>query len=216
MYANRDARLMSEYFNRTLGVPANNILSFGDRPTAQAVRNSFNELSNKIKQLPAELIVYLSGYARIDQTTSEIYFIGTSNDSTQTREASLTTLFEEIAQLPLTKVSVIVDIDFVNKHSDQDALGKLASKITSQIENSGVVFASEIGQSSLIYSTVGGENKRHSIFTYYMAEAFKNRYTNWGAIVKHLERNVSFTSRSLFNKAQDIRFFGKLSLDLSY
>src|SRR5690554_960158 len=216
LYAKRDARLMNEYFNRTLGVPEKNTLVFVDQSTAQDVRGAFNDLSKAINQLPAELIVYLSGYARIDNSTGEIYFIGTSDDSTQTREASLTALFENIAQLPLTKVSVIADIDFVNKYNDQDALEKLASRITSQIENSGVVFASELGQSSLIYSAVGGENKRHSIFTYYIAEAFKSRYTNWGAIVKHLERNVSYTSRSLFNKAQDIRYFGKLSLDLSY
>ncbi len=215
-YAKRDARLMNEYFNKTLGVPADNILSFEDQHGSQPIRNSFNRLVSGINNSPSELVVYLSGYARVDETSKEIFFLGTVNDTSSQNEVSLNSLFDGIAQLPLTKISVIADLEFINQTKNNDALEDLASLITSNIKESAIVFSADTDQTSLIYSTPNGVQKRHSIFTYFVADAFKNRYSNWGAIVKHLQRNVSFTSRSLYNQPQDIQFFGNLSLDLNY
>ncbi len=215
-YAKRDSRLMNEYFNKTLGVPSSNILSFEDQHGSQPIRNSFNRLVAGINNKPTELIVYLSGYARVDEVSKEVLYLGTLNDSTSQSEVSLNSLFDGIAQLPLTKLSIIADLVFINQTSDNEALEDLASLITSNIENSAVIFASDTDQTSLNYSTPNGVQNRHSIFTYFIADAFKNRFSNWGAIVKHLQRNVSFTSRSLYNQPQDIQFFGKLSLDLNY
>ncbi len=215
-YAKRDARLINEYFNKTLGVPSDNMLSFEDQHGSQPIRNSFNRLVSGINKKPSELLVYLSGYARVDENTNEVLFLGTVNDTSSQNEVSLNSLFDGLAQLPLTKISIIADLDFINQTKDYDALEDLANLITSKNENSAIVFASETDQTSLIYSTPNGVQKRHSIFTYFFADALKNRYTNWGAIIKHLQRNVSFTSRSLYNQPQDIQFFGNLSLDLNY
>ncbi len=215
-YATRDARLMGEYFNRTLGVPTSNIQNHNDLASKAEILNAVNALKNDIGQLPADLIFYLNGYARIDNTMGDIYFMAANTDSLESEEVSLGNLLDTISNMPLKKASIILDLDFVNSHNDSDIIEMLSDKITKNIQNSIVLFASDVNQNSLVYSSTKSGNKMHSIFTYYVAEAFQNRLTNWSAILNHLERNVSYTSRNLFNKGQDVRFYGNSSLDLSY
>lgn len=215
-YATRDGRLMAEYFNRTLGVPTSNINNHANLNDKNEINAAINDLNTEIGQLPAELILYMNGYARIDSSSSDIYFLATNSDSTNTEEVNLKDIFDTVSDMPLTKASIILDLDFINTNNDTDILENLSKRITRNIDDSIVIFSSNVNQNSLIYSTAKSGNKRHSIFTYYFAEALQNRLTNWGAIVNHLQRNVSYTSRNLFNKAQDIKIYGNQSVDLNY
>lgn len=213
-YTERDSRLMQEYFSRTLGVPSSNLLVYTDMEEHTELTAAFAATKEQIGQRPAELLVYLNGHARIDERTEEIYFLGTASDSLKNEEINLNTLFREMGDWPLLKLSIIADLDFVNPDPGREGLQRLAAQITGSIDESVVVFASETDQKSLTYATAAGGNMRHSIFTYFMASALQRGYTNWSAILNYVERNVSYTSRSLFNKAQDIRYFGDVSVDL--
>jgi hypothetical protein len=158
-------------------------------------------------------MVYLNGYAEIDPRTDKVYFLGTTSDSAASR-IDLNSLLDGFANLPVQNLTIIADIDFIRGSSKQNSLDLLAATITNQIPNSTVVFASSTDQRSYIYAEPNGVQKRHSIFTYFLADALKKGNVNWSDIRSYLDRNVSFTSRSIFNAAQDIRFFGSDSLSL--
>lgn len=212
-YAHRDGQLMEKYFNDALGIVPTQTINFRDVSGNQTARNGFNRLVSRINNRRAELIVYLNGYAEVDPRTDKIYFLGTSDDSSAAR-IDLNSLLDGFANLPVDELSIISDIDFINTSDKVDALNLLAATVTTQIPQSTLIFASNTNQRSYIYADPNGVQKRHSIFTYFLADAIKNKNTVWSDIKNYLDRNVSFTSRSIFNSAQDIRFFGSDSLSL--
>ncbi len=212
-YAHRDGQLMEKYMNDALGIAPAQTIKFQDISGNQTAVNGFNRLVSRINNRQVDLMVYLNGYAEIDPRTDKVYFLGTTTDSSASR-IDLNSLLDGFANLPVQKLSIIADIDFINGSSNEDALPLLAATITTQVPNSTVVFSSNTNQRSYLYAEPNGVQKRHSIFTYFLADAIKNRNTNWGEIKNYLDRNVSFTSRSIFNSAQDIRFFGSDSLSL--
>ncbi len=212
-YAHRDGELVEKYMNSALGIVPNQTIKFLDMSGNQTARNGFNRLTSRINNRQVELLVYLNGYAEVDPETNLVYFLGTSSDSSA-RRINLNSMFDGFANLPARKLFIVADIDFVNQPGKQQALETLAAAVTTQVPNSAVVFASETDQRSYLYTDPNGPQKRHSIFTYYFADALKQRNTKWEDIRTHLERNVSFTSRSIFNVPQDIRFFGSDSLSI--
>lgn len=212
-YAHRDGQLIEKYMNTSLGIVPTQTIKFQDVSSYQAARNGFNRLVSRINNRQVELIVYINGYAEIDPQTDKVYFLATGSDSSASR-IDLNSLFDGFANLSVKKLSIIADIDFRNNSAKVNALEILAATVTTQVPNSTVVFSSNTDQRSYIYAEPNGAQKRHTIFTYFLADAIKNRNTSWSDIRNHLERNVSFTSRSIFNAAQDIRFFGSDSLSL--
>ena len=212
-YAHRDGQLIEKYLNTALGVAPTQTIKFKDISGSQTARNGFNRLVSRVNNREIELIVYLNGYAEIDPRTDKVYFLGTSTDSVASR-IDLNNILDGFANLPVQKLSVIADIDFINGSSNEDALALLSATVTTQVPNSTVLFSSNTNQRSYLYAEPNGVQKRHSIFTYFLADAIKNQNTTWGEIKSYLDRNVSFTSRSIFNSAQDIRFFGSDSLSL--
>jgi len=213
-YAYRDGQLIEKYFNNALGIVPTQTIKFQDISGNQTAVNGFNRLVSRINNREVDLTVYLNGYAEIDPQTDKVYFLGTASDSAASR-IDLNSLLDGFANLPVQKLSIIADIDFIQGSSKRNSLDLLAATITTQVPNSTVVFSSNTDQRSYIYAEPNGVQKRHSIFTYFLADAIKKRNTNWTEIRKYLERNVSFTSRSIFNAAQDIRFFGSDTLSLT-
>lgn len=212
-YAHRDGQLIEKYMNTSLGIVPTQTIKFEDVSSYQAARNGFNRLVSRINDRQVELVVYLNGYAEIDPQTDKVYFLATGSDSSASR-IDLNSLFDGFANLPVQKLSIIADIDFQNNSAKVSTLDVLAATVTTQVPNSTVVFSSNTDQRSYLYAEPNGAQKRHTIFTYFLADAIKNGNTSWSDIKNHLERNVSFTSRSIFNAAQDIRFFGSDSLNL--
>mgnify|MGYP003626161300 FL=1 len=212
-YAHRDGQLIEKYMNTALGIAPTQTIRFQDVSSYQAARNGFNRLVSRINSRQIELVVYLNGYAEIDPKTDKVNFLATGSDSAASR-IDLNSLFDGFANLPVQKLSIIADIDFINSSNNVTALEVLAATVTTQVPNSMVVFASNTNQRSYLYAEPNGRQKRHSIFTYFLADAIKKRNTNWLDIKNYLDRNVSFTSRSIFNATQDIRFFGSDSLSL--
>lgn len=212
-YAHRDGALIEKYMNTSLGIVPTQTIKFQDVSSYQAARNGFNRLVSRVNNRQIELVVYLNGYAEIDPKTDRINFIATGSDSSASR-IDLNSLFDGFANLPVQKLSIIGDLDFINSSEKVNALEVLAATVTTQVTNSTIVFASNTNQRSYLYAEPNGAQKRHTIFSYYFADALKKRSTTWLEIKNYLERNVSFTSRSIFNSAQDIRFFGSDSLSL--
>lgn len=212
-YAHRDAQLVEKYMSTALGIVPSQIFKFLDVSGYQAASNGFSRLVSRINNRPAELVVYLNGYAKVDKTTDEIILIGTSEDE-EASNINLNSLFDGLSQLPITKLSIVADLDFRDGSSKSNSLAVLSAIVTTKVPNSTIVFAADTNQRSYLYAEPKGVQKRHSIFTYFFANAIKDRKIEWSDIKSHLQRNVSFTSRSIFNAAQDIQFFGSDTLKL--
>lgn len=214
-YGLRDGRLIEEYLQKSAGLPVSQTLKFNDVSGDQPFRNGFNRLASRIANQPADLFVYLNGYVEVDSDNNSLYFLGTAGTDTITTKTSLNLFFDGLASLPLNSISIILDVGIINPTENQTLLDELAAIITGRVSNSVVVFSSELDQDSYLYSVPNEVQKRHSIFSYYFADAIKNGNRKWRSILDYMERNVSFTSRSLYNRPQDIRFFGNLDLNYS-
>lgn len=212
-YGLRDGRLVEEYVQKTAGIPATQTLRFDDMSGDQPFRNGFNRLTSRIANQPSDLFVYLNGYVEIDSDNNNLYFMGTAGTDTIISKTNLKLFFDGLASLPLNSLSVVMDVSIVNPTENQTLLDELAAIITGRVSNSVVVFSSELDQDSYLYSVPNEVQKRHSIFSYYFADAVKNENRSWRDILDYMERNISFTSRSLYNRPQDIRFFGNLDLE---
>ncbi len=206
-YAQRDGQLIFEYADKALGVPEEQILRYNNISDRQAFTNAFNRLSVAVANSDStDLFVYLSGYAELNDSTQTVYLYGTDGSGDGNR-INLNDFFRGLASLPLNSVSVVSDLIFLNPQSSS-ALQTLAAILTDQTGEGVIVFSSQTDQESYIYSQNSGAQKRHSIFTYFLADGIKKGNLDWTSLINYMERNISFTSRSIFNRPQDILFFG--------
>lgn len=211
-YANRDGRLIEEYLKNALSVPSNNITKALEIESQQQLTLAYNRLANNFRSPQKRLIVYVSGY--VSSNNKEDLFIIPTIQSNENELFSLNSLFESIAKLKVEEIVVFADIDNIDTKNDQGLLERLSTTITSKNKKSVVIFSSTENQRSRDYSVANGDQKRHSIFTYYIADAMKNNQSSISAIINHLQCNVDYTSRRLHNKPQNVIIFGDPSLSL--
>ncbi len=210
-YAERDLRLMEEYFETALGIPSSNIDKAINIDTQQRLNNAYNRFANKMRRPQKQLIVYLSGYSVINEN-GEVEMISTIPN--RNPSFNLNALLRGLSRFPVEEVVVIADLDPVESNSDGGIYESLAETVLNNIEQSIVIFGSSENQQSRSYSVANGDQKRHSIFTYFVADAIKNRQGTISGIINHLQRNVDYTSRRLHNRPQNVIYFGDTSISL--
>ncbi len=212
-YASRDVRLMEEYFQKAFNIPQGNISKALDIDSQQQLTLAYSRLASKLRNPQKRIIVYISGYVKASET-GELNMIPTQQ-SNNAIFFNLNSLLKSIAGLPVEQIVVFADLDNVDKNNAQGVLQSLANQVTETNPNSIVIFGSTENQRSRDYSVAGGDQKRHSIFTYFTADAFKKREINISGVINHLQRNVDYTSRRLHNQPQNVIFFGNTSLNLT-
>ncbi|WP_421774650.1 caspase family protein [Gracilimonas sp.] len=213
IYGQRDAKLMEEYFIQGFGVRSTRVFKAMNAPSDLMVERAYSRLAATLNGSRHNLNVYLNGYAEIRD--GQVYLLGSElTEGGELPLIDLSKLFRAFNNLDLNSIKVFADLDILNESGSSAALEDLASIITDQNFASAVFFASRPDQRSGIYSSTNGEQNRHSIFTYYLAEAIKQRNMSMNAIFDHLERNVPFTSRSLYERPQNPLFFGNRELEL--
>lgn len=208
-YADRDARLMEEYFSLTLGIPDQNIIRGSEQEGPGDISSLIRQLENR-SESGNKLFVYLSGYAETDGNM--VYLTGSGENG---EPIALNDLFREISALSFQSVAVFADLDFRGTGTGDEPLRKLAGIITGTGGPSAVIFASGADQQNGEYTSAGGEQNRHSIFSYYVAEALKLGRTSVRGVFNHLQRNVSFTSRRIYDRPQQVRLFGNADIELT-
>lgn len=209
VYSERDARLMDEYYLNALSIPNNNIIKASNIETNQQLILAYNRLANKLRRDQKRLIVYLSGYVRAD-ANDNAYLVGTTGND----EIELNSFFNGISRLPVEELVIFADFDFVDEYEENSLTKKLGDQVLDSDSKSAVIFASSESQRSGNYSSASGEQKRHSIFTYFIAEALKNGETSISGILNYLQRNVDYTSRRLHNAPQNVIYFGNADISL--
>lgn len=213
VYGERDTKLMEEYFIQGFGIRSTNIVKATNISTDRLLERAYSRLASSITDGPQNLNVYISGYAEIRD--SKVYLIGSSfNENGEPMYIDLHQFFRALRNLDLSSVHVFADLDILNENGSTEPLADLASVITSENSSSAVFFGARPDQRSGIYTSNNGEQNRHSIFTYYLAEAIKERKMTMEEIFDHLERNVPFTSRSIYDRPQNPLFFGNPQLQL--
>ena len=135
--------------------------------------------------------------------------IGTGN--TLSRNINLNAFFNGVLQLPFKELIILLDIDNVSDIKTE-IIEPLAEQILDKNENIALLVSSTETQRSRDYTSSSGEQKRHSIFSYFIADAIKKGATDVSSILNHLQRNVDYTSRRLHDEPQHILFFGNSEL----
>ena len=213
IYGQRDAKLMEEYFIQGFGVRSTRVIKAMNASSDLAADRAFSRLASILTESSHNLNVYINGYAEIRD--GQVFLLGSElGEDGELQYIDLQKLFRAFNNLDLNSIKVFADIDILNEDGSTQPLESLASIVTENNFGSAVFFSSRPDQRSGIYSSPNGDQNRHSIFTYYLAEAIKQRNLTMNAIYNHLERNVSFTSRSLYERPQNPLFFGNRELDL--
>ncbi len=208
-FADRDARLMDEYFQNALGIPYSNIVKAYDIETQQQLTLAYTRLATRFRRPQKQLIVYLSGYVRSDDE-ERIRFLSTDASD---QSFALNSLLNSISTLDVEELVVLADLDFVAQE-EPGSIEFFGESILQNHPDASIVFSSTETQRSRDYSIANGDQNRHSIFTYYLADALKNGETNISGIINHLQRNVDYTSRRLHNQPQQIIYFGNSGISL--
>lgn len=212
-YAERDAQLIESYLTTSFGLPNENIQKSTNVETQQQLRLAYNRFANTIRSQQEQLIVYVSGYVR-EGDGEQIEFLGTNN-GTSANAINLNSFLNGLSSLPVEEMLFLLDIDNIDERSENKIIEKLANQIVSENKNVAIIVSSTENQRSRNYSTPNGDQKRHSIFTYFIADAIKKGATSVSQIVNHLQRNVDYTSRRLHNQPQHILFFGNGDIRLT-
>lgn len=208
IYGDRDAKLMEEYFIQAFGIRESRIVKAVNPSNSRQTERAYSRLASSIEK-DQSLTVYLNGYASIEG--DEIFLMGSGDDENR-QHISLNNLFEALSKLPLRSLLIFADLDIIKGSENNEVLKNLADIVNQEIYNSAVIFSSKANQRSRIYSSPEGKKNRHSIFTYYLADGIKKGNINVSFLFTHLDRNVTFTSRSLYDRPQNPLLFGNRDL----
>ncbi len=210
-YAERDGRLMEEYLQKAIGVPQNNIFKATNIESQVQLRAAYNRMANNLRNDQKRLIVYISGYIKAGKDNTTLLISANEGDE---NTIDLNEFFKGISNLPVEQIIVFADLDNVEAIASSRLTETLGNQVLAEHPNSLVVFGSTEGQRSRDFSNPNGEQKRHSIFTYFIADAIKKGNITGSEIINHLQRNVDYTSRRLHNQPQHVVYYGDTGLSL--
>ncbi len=221
-FAERGERLFKHYMKTSLRMSDNQIIEIDD-----------TDLSTWLPELQfcrdltgGSTIVYLTGFAReVSYEDQDKFVVFHVDESGNEEMVPIIDIFEELTQCNAEKLFIFVDLEYL----DQDTEGQfvslsnvnggrqqqMANVLLRDFPNAFVLFGNRIGQQSSIYSGSAGDDKRHHIFPYFLAEALKQRNTQMSALFRHLENNVDYTSRRLHDRPQEVLGFGNFMLDIA-
>lgn len=208
IYAERDAELISTYLNEAFGYRNDNIQTTTNVENQQQLVLAYNRLVNTLRNQQEKLVVYVSGYVDSGED-DQVMLLGTGG--TVSSPINLNSFFSGISRLPVNELIVLLDLDNVDDE-DENILEPLANQILENNPNAAILVSSTESQRSQNYSSSAGEQKRHSIFSYFIADAIKSGSITVTEVLNHLQRNVDYTSRRLHNQPQHILFFGTSEL----
>lgn len=223
-YALRDGRLIRTYLQNALGYDRENIIQLADISSSDSLDVTISSMKESAND-STELFVYLSGFGGIDSTGSEIGLdFLTVNPSTKTDSTiDINKLFSKIADIPSAQTFMVTDIDFsrgeqFQQFSDnqmQQIIEREVAPMLTSNSASAILMGSRLNNPSSLYMSQQGEDKKHHIFPYFFAKALQQRRTSISDIYQYLERNVSYTSRRLFDRPQDPLLLGNTQINLA-
>ncbi len=205
-YSERDTKLIEEYFINTLGLnydDLSRVINQNKADQMHSIWSSFekNPLSEN------QLIIYVNGYVSLDKSNNLIYLLEEKNSY-----FTFHSVIDSVLSSGFDRLLFIADINFDNNSGSAaqyyDSIVELNDRLVGTDLSFALLFSSDGRSQSRLYTKQGIAQKYHSIFSYYLADAFKKGYLSTNRISNHLQRNVDYTSRRLHNEPQNILFFG--------
>lgn len=204
-FAVGDAKLASQYFQRVLGVPEENIaLLTDDRATKGDFEKYFERwLPNRV-EAGDTVYVYYSGHGAPNPSKGDSYLVPFDGDPTYIDQTGFAVkrMLDDLAKLPAKQVYVAMDSCFSGA-GGRSVIAKGARPLVT-------VTQSEVPSKVTVLSASAGdqisnsyEAKGHGLFTYYLLKGLKEKGGDLRAAFDYSKPEVARTARREFNADQD-------------
>lgn len=223
-YSLRDARLMRTYLENALGYREEHTYQLADITSADSLNAVLTELHRTAND-STELFVYISGQGSINVSgdTPQLQYLSVGSDSLKPSALNLADIFEKIGKINTSQTIVLSDIDFSSDTQNetfednrvQEIVESNTKPLISNNPQSALLMGTKLNYPSSLYISDRGEDKKHHVFPYFFAKALQQRRTVLSDIYLYLERNISYTTRRLFDRPQDPLLIGNTQLDLA-
>lgn len=204
-FAASDARLTAKYFERVLGVPAENMAVLTDD---QATKGDFEKyferwLPNRVEP-GDEVFVYFSGHGAPNPKSGESYLVPYDADPVYLEQTGypIARLYARLAKLKAKRVLVAMDSCFSGA-GGRSVIAKGARPLVN-------VMSSMVPAPLIVISAAAGDQisntyqeKEHGLFTYYFLEGLASSGGDLRASFDYLKPKVSRAARRDYNSDQE-------------
>ena len=196
-FASRDASIVKEYFNKTLGIPIDNIYFKlnGDVTKGEMEKIFGGWLQNRVDE-NTSVYVYYAGHGAPSEGKNA-YLIPNDGDPNYAEITgySLNKMYDQLGKLPTDNITVFLDACFSGQDREQkllikDARGLGIKTKTSAIPDKLNVFSA----SSNDQVSSGWPDKKHGLFTYYMLKGIQ------GSADNNNDKQISYEELSIYIK----------------
>lgn len=207
-YALYDARTVREYFNKTIGIPIENMHFVSDATYGQML-SEIEWLNNVTKAFNGNvrLFFYFAGHGVPDEQTKNAFLLPTDGNSSITQTAIKTEyLYDKLTQSQPELVTVFLDACFsgaAREGSLIEARGITVKPKEDILKGNIVVFSAATGdETAYPYN-----EKQHGLFTYYLLKMIKESAGNvrYAELSEYIKTNVKQQSIVLNQKNQNPR-----------
>jgi len=218
-YAADDARRVSEYFTKTLGVPEENLVVLTNgKATKSDLEKYFQRwLPNNVTN-ESEVFIYYSGHGAPNPSGEDAYLVPYDGDPTYITDTgySLKRLYEVLGRLPAKRNIVMLDSCFSgagNRSVMARGLRPLVMMAADQKmigSNTEVLSASAGNQVSSTYL-----DKGHGLMTYFILKGLKEEPVlspdgrlDMDKLYPYVKKNVEKIARKQYNNEQTPQWIG--------
>lgn len=205
-YALNDGKIFRQYCERTLGIPAANILESYDA-TYGKFKKQFNLLRERVQGHPdANVILYYSGHGVPDEANHTSYILPVDGSASDLSTCfKLDAIYNQLGELPISRIVVFIDACFsgTNRGSGliaSNARGVALKAVPGKPKGNMVVFSAAQGnETAWPYS-----DKEHGMFTYFLLKKLQqsNGEVSLQDLGDYITTNVQEQSLISNNKKQ--------------
>jgi hypothetical protein len=180
-FASRDASIVKEYFNKTLGIPIDNIyFKLNGEVTKGEMEKIFGGwLQNRVDE-NTSVYVYYAGHGAPSEDQNA-YLIPNDGDPNYAEVTgySLNKIYNQLEKLPTNKITVFIDACFSGQDREQKLLIKDARGLGIKTKPSTIPDKLNVfSASSNDQVSSGWPDKKHGLFTYFMLKGIQGSADN--------------------------------------
>lgn len=230
-YAARTGELAEHYLTNTLGFFSENIMVY-ENINQQQMRDLFEESDSLMiggRQLSmddSDLFVYYYGHAFTDNDQLHLLPVDYDPGERNERLIPFDLLSDALGKMRSRQTVLVMDTDWERSSvfgqtpqnqmgSNKEEMATVSRSLIGDSDRFAIYWAAEPGQHSAPYTGGNGHGAYpYNLFTWYFFHALQHGAETAGEIEAHLERNVPFTSRRLYDRAQSPAFWGNTNLSI--
>ena len=209
-FAKRDAEYMKEYFQKVLGIPAENIYFQTDEATLSEFKTVFDPggwLAKNANKPGNEIYIYYSGHGAPDPEGNKAYLLPADGNPNYASISgySLEQLYSNLAQLKAKQITLFLDSCFSGASRNNEIILAsarpvfISTALPSIAPNLAVFSASTGSQISSSYN-----DKLHGLFSYYLMKGLKgeadangDRQITQQELIDYLNNEVNSQARRM-------------------